>query len=522
MGLKIVSTNLKIAKAALILIVASTCGHILSLGKEILVANYFGITKVMDAFYAAITVPNLINSVLLSTFGAVFIPIFIRYKLKDKNEANHISSVITNYLFIFFIFASLFLYIFAPWIIRFGFHGLKPETINLAIKMLRIVCFTLILSGLIGIMTGILNAFEHFAWPAFSQMFITISTILFILFFVKELSIFTLIYGLLVGLILQFLFLIPITKGKGYYHYFDFNRKHPAIKEMISLGFIFFIAIIASQLNIVVDRIMASYLAPGSIAALGYAGKLVQVPLVIFSSSIAIAVFPFFSSQVAENKIEELKDSVTKSIRMSGFILIPLTVILVILAKPIIRLLFQRGMFDSHATNLTSVILICYSFQFFFYTVGMILGRVFLAFQDANIILMSAIISATLNIFFNFLFVKIITPPAAGIALSTSMVYFIVTLCLFLLLKKRKIYLHGKYILDGIIKTGVSSIIAGIGVTLVFYLCKKMIILPSIMNQIIRLGIISAIGIIIFVVCSLAFRIEEIYKLKEIIYSKIK
>jgi len=244
--------------------------------------------------------------------------------------------------------------------------------------------------------------------------------------------------------------------------------------------------------------------------------------LVIFSSSIAIAVFPFFSSQVAENKIEEMKNSITKSIRMSGFIFIPLTVILVILAKPIIRLLFQRGMFDSHATNLTSVILICYSFQFFFYTVGMILGRVFLAFQDANIILMSAIISATLNIFFNFLFVKIITPPAAGIALSTSMVYFIVTLCLFLLLKKRKIYLHGKYILDGIIKTGVSSIIAGIGVTLVFYLCKKMIILPSIMNQIIRLGIISAIGIIIFVVCSLAFRIEEIYKLKEIIYSKIK
>lgn len=436
-------TNLRIAKATSILIIASTSGHILSLGKEILVANYFGITKAMDAFYAATTVPNLINNVLLSTFGAVFIPIFIRYKLKDKKEANRISSVVTNYLFIFFIFASLFLYIFAPWIIRFGFHGLKPETISLAIKMLRVVCFTLIFSGLIGIMAGILNAFEHFAWPAFSQMFITISTILFILFFIKQLSIFTLIYGLLVGLILQFLFLIPITKGKGYYHYFDFSWKHPAIREMISLGFIFFIAIIASQFNIVVDRIMASYLAPGSIAALGYAGKLVQVPLIIFSSSIAIAVFPFFSSQVAENKIEEMKDSLTKSIRMSSFIFIPLTAILVIFAKPIIKLLFQRGLFDSHATNLTSIILICYSFQLFFYTAGMILGRVFLALQDMASLLKITIVGVIMNIVLNFLFIRIINPPAAGIALSTSGVYLITMFLLFGFLKRKMIYLHG-------------------------------------------------------------------------------
>ncbi|HUW22544.1 MAG TPA: murein biosynthesis integral membrane protein MurJ [bacterium] len=520
MGLKIVSTNLKIAKAALILIVASTCGHILSLGKEILVANYFGITKVMDAFYAAITVPNLINSVLLSTFGAVFIPIFIRYKLKDKSEANHISSVITNYLFIFFIFASLFLYIFAPWIIRFGFHGLKPETINLAIKMLRIVCFTLILSGLIGIMAGILNAFEHFAWPAFSQMFVTITTILFILFFVKQLSIFTLIYGLLVGLILQFIFLIPITKGKGYHHYFDFNREHPAIKEMISLSFIFFIAMVASQLNIVVDRIMASYLAPGSIAALGYAGRLVQVPLVIFSSSIAIAVFPFFSSQIAENKIEEMKDSVAKSIRMSGFIFIPLTVILVILAKPIITLLFQRGLFDSHATNLTSIILICYSFQFFFYTVGMILARVFLAFQDMATLLKITIVGVIMNIVLNFLFIKIINPPAAGIALSTSVTYFTIMSLLFIFLKKQ-MSLSTKYILEGITKIIIASITAGIGIFFIFNLLNQIIASVTIINQVIQIGVPIIISGCLFIGTIFLLKMEEVNKFLGLMKSKV-
>jgi len=513
------TTNQKIARASAILIIASILGHILSLGKEILVANYFGITKAMDAFYAAITIPNLLTNVFLSTFGAVFIPIFIRYK-KNMEEANRIASIIINYSFLFFLLGAMLIYIFAPWIIRFGFHGLKSETISLAIKMLHIVSFTIIFSGLIGIMSGILNAFEHFTWPAFSQMFITITTIFFILFFVKNFGVFTLVYGLLLGLILQFLFLIPITKGKGYHHYLDFNQKHPAIKEMISLGFVFFIAIVVSHINIVVDRIMTSYLAPGSIAALGYAGKLVQVPLVIFSSSIATAVFPFFSSQVTEGKIEELKDSLSKSIRMSGFIFIPLTVILVILAKPIIRLLFQRGMFDSHATNLTSVILICYSFQIFFYTTGIILGRVFLAFQDIKTLLKITIVGVIMNIVLNFLFIKIINPPAAGIALSTSGIYLITMFLLFVFLKKKMIYLHGKYILEGLLKIGISSIVMGVGVFWIFNISQKFINLGSILGQMFFLLIVVFIGLGVYIKVSSSLKLSEVSKIKKLIYVK--
>jgi len=519
-----VDTNLRIAKATSILIIASICGHILSLGKEILVANYFGITEAMDAFYAAITVPNLINNILLSTFVAVFIPIFIRYKVKDKNEANHISSVIINYLFIFFILASLFLYILAPWIIRFGFHGLKPGAISLAIKMLRVVCFTLIFSGLIGIMTGILNAFEHFAWPAFSQMFVTITTILFILFFVKQLSIFTLIYGLLVGLILQFLFLIPITKGKGYHHYFDFNREHPAIKEMISLGFIFFIAIVASQLNIVVDIIMASYLAPGSIAALGYAGKLVQVPLVIFSSSIAIAVFPFFSSQVAENKIEEMKDSLAKSIRMAGFILIPITVILIFLSRPLIQLLFERGVFSSRATGLIGIILICYSLGLFFNAMGLVLIRFTLAFQEIKLLLKLTVISVSFNVFLNLLFIKLINPPVAGIALSTSVVYIQGALILFLILRKKLDGLKEKYLFKGSVKICCASVLMGAAVFLLWRRFNFEIDTLSILAKMVRIGLVVTVGLIIYISSLVVLKLPELKSISRLIrfYKEVK
>nr|MDA3793544.1 hypothetical protein [Elusimicrobiota bacterium] len=96
------TTNQKIAKASAILIIASVLGHVLSLGKEILVANYFGITKVMDAFYAAVTIPNMINSMLITVFAAVFIPVFIEHKGKNMDDANELASITGSYLMLIF------------------------------------------------------------------------------------------------------------------------------------------------------------------------------------------------------------------------------------------------------------------------------------------------------------------------------------------------------------------------------------------------------------------------------------
>jgi len=507
------TTNQKIAGATSILITASILGHILSFGKEILVANYFGITKVMDAFYAAIIVPNMINNIFLTVFGGVFIPTFIKYKLKNRDEANRIASTVMNYLFIFFVFISLFLFGFASWIIKYGFDGLSPESVNLAVKILRIAAFTVILSGLIGVFSSILNAFKHFAWPAFSQMFVTIFTILFLLFFVKKMDVFVLVYGLFAGLLIRVFLLMLVARRKGYHHYFDFNLSHPAVGEMFPRALLFFIVCVGGQMNIVVDMVMASHLAPGSIAALGYATKLVQAPLIIFAGSMAVAIFPFFSTQVVKKKFEEMKDSLAKSIRMSGFIFIPLTVITVILAKPAIRLLFQRGAFTPEATNLTSIILICYSFQFFFSAVVIVLIRAFLALQDMVVLLKVAITGMIVNVILNFVFIKIITPPAAGIALSTSVVLFFQMSFMLFFLKKKMDYLHGKYILEGISKIAVVSIILGVSIFFTFKGLNLVFDSATGINQIIRITVAVFVGGVVFIGMIVLLKVEEVFKI---------
>lgn len=518
---KSLTVNQKIAHASVILIIASLLGHSLSLFKEIIIAKKFGISIAMDAYYAAITFPSLVNNVLISTFGAVFISVYIKYKVKDNEMANRIASILINCLNILFTLAVLFIFILSPWIIKIGFHGFNTETINLSIKILRIVCFSIILSGLIGIVTGILHAKEEFTWPAFSQMIITITIIAFILLALEKLGIFVLAWGLIVGLIIQLLILVPVSKKRGFHYYFDFNWSHPAVMEIIKLGGLYLVGMILVECNILVDRIMASYLTEGSIAALGYAGKLINVPLVVFSSSLATAAFPFFTYQIVEGKISDMRDSLSKSIRMAGYIFIPLTVMLMVLGRPMIQLLYERGSFTPEATYLTSIIFVCYAIQLFFYSAGIIFVKVFLGLQDIVSLVKISIFSLIFNVILNAVFIKIIDPPAAGIALSTSVVYLSTSFILFILLKRRMVFLHGIYILKGLFKISICSGILGLNTLLILRLCKKIFLGSSIFSQIINLGLTTIFAIVIFAILSMIFRIEEFYKIKELIFNKI-
>ncbi|MHB9156137.1 MAG: murein biosynthesis integral membrane protein MurJ, partial [Endomicrobiales bacterium] len=456
------SINRKIAKASFVLIAASALVNVLGLAKEMLVASRYGITQAMDAFYAASAIPNLLNNVILSTFVAVFIPVFVRYRLDNRGKAEGLASATVNYIFLFLSVLSGIVYVFAPDIIGLAFRGLSGETAAMAVSQLRILCFTVVFSGLSGALIGILNTYECFFFPAFSQALVSLTTIAFVLVFFKTQGIAALAYGSLFGLLLQFLFLVPLARSRGLRHGFGFSADQPAMKELLISMATFLVAIAAAQMNVVVDKVMASYLAPGSISALTYADKLVQVPLIIFSSSIAAAVFPFFSSQAAQNRLEEMKDSLAKSIRMSAFIFLPVNVLMILFARPLIQALFQRGAFDEQATQLTSLLLVCYSFQYLFYTAGLIMSRVFLALQDIATQAKIAVAGMAVNLLLNVVFMRLIDPPVAGIALSTSATYLVVMLLDFIFLKRKITQLHGLFILRGTATIAVSAAVMGV------------------------------------------------------------
>ncbi|MCX6354120.1 MAG: murein biosynthesis integral membrane protein MurJ [Candidatus Aureabacteria bacterium] len=516
------STDRKIAKASALLIVISGFGYLLGLVKEIMVANYFGIGGAMDAFYAALTLPSMLNNMLLAIFSAVFIPIYIRYREQGREEANRIAASAINCLLLLLSLGALLLFILAPFVIRSCFRTFTPATMAQAAGILRVLCLTVVLSGLTGAMTGIINAQQSFFWPALSQMYITIGTILCIVILAPSAGVYSLAYGLCAGLLAQCIFLIPVAKKAGYRHCYCLSLNHPALAQMFHLALVFFIAIIAGQVNIAVNVVMASYLSPGSVAALGYANKLIQVPIVVFTGALATAVYPFFSAQVARDSIDEMKRSLARSIRTAACIFMPLTVMLALLGKQIIALLFQRGAFDQHATDLTSAIFICYSFQLLFYTIGIISMKAFLAFQEMATLAKAAVVGVITNVILNLILVRIVTPPAAGIALSTSCVQVLIMCILLGSLRKRIGGFHGAYIANGIARIAVGSLCMGGAMCLLLRISHGMIHSSSYSERIIGLGIVSFSGCALFALLAYLLNVEEVRRAGSILYDRFR
>jgi len=514
------TTNLKIAKASLILISASILGHLLSLFKEVLSAKYFGLTRGIDALYAALTIPNYIGSIVLLPFSILFIPLFIKYNVRDKEEANRVASTLINGILVILFIAASVVFIFSPPIIAVGFKGLDAPTAHAAVNMLRIFSMTIVFAGITGMITCLLNAYEHFTWPAFSQMFITLAVIIFMALFARSWGVYTIVFGTALGLAAQAVFLLLLAKKRGFRYYAAFNLDHPAVKEITGFaGFLTLITILSGS-NLIIGRVMASYLTSGSIAALAYADKIIQVPLIIFAGSVNTAIYPYFALQIATNKIDELKDTLAASIKMGGLIFIPIAGILIIFARPIIRVLFQRGAFDLQATELTSAILVCFALQLLSYYAMVIIMRLLFALREYGTIVKVLMVNIVVTIALNFLFMRFITPPVAGIALSTSAGCFVSTILFFVYLKKRMEYLHGVSMLVSLLKTTLLAVIASAVMRLIYGELNTAVAYSSLSQMSIIIGSIFA-GLLLFVVLALLIRFAEMTRLINLVQNKI-
>jgi putative peptidoglycan lipid II flippase len=282
---------------------------------------------------------------------------------------------------------------------------------------------------------GILNSLRHFFAPAFAPIFLNISIILSVLFFYPlfEKPVMTLAIGVLAGGIIQLLFQIPFLLKKKVSFRFNFNFRHPAIKRVGILMIPALIGTAVYQFNVFVDYIFASFLPGGSVSYLFYADRLLEFPLGIFAIAIGMASLPSLSKLASQGKIEELKNTLSYTFRLTSFISIPAMVGLIALKTPIINLLFQRGVFDYNATELTAKALLFYSVGLWAIAGVRTIVPAFYSLQDTRTPLKIAIICLVANAVFNSAFIFLTSLQHAGLALATSLSAM---LNLFLLFRK--------------------------------------------------------------------------------------
>ncbi len=503
-------TGIKVAKASAIITTAFVAGYLLSLIKEIIVARRFGISGPMDAYYAAVAIPNLLAFVFVASVTAVFIPVYINHRRSDPLRADRFGSLVINKVMFFSVAVAILHFLLAPVVIYYGFRGLDPETAVLAVSILRTTSAMLILFPLLGIFGNILNTFEHFTAPALAHPLIQIAILGLLLTASSRYGVHVLVYGLIGGSLLSVLMVITVSVKYGFRYSAFSGYRGPFFEEFTRPLLLYVIVIISRQLIFFTDRAMAARIGPGSVSVIGYSQNFMLVPLTIFAVSVATALFPYFSIQAAEKKISEMKDTVKDAMRFSAFIFFPLTAFALLLSGPFIQVLFERGSFTSSATFLTSSAFSMYSLQFFFHGAELFLARFFLALRDVGFLFRAALFQVTANLILNMVFVRIINPPVAGLALSTSLVFIMIVLYYIRYLPVKGVSLNYKSIFSGIGKSFAAAVFTGIVLYLLRPLFQEYFHSASTGGQAILLALYGFSGIIVYLLILILIKSSEL------------
>ncbi|HOP41233.1 MAG TPA: murein biosynthesis integral membrane protein MurJ, partial [Geobacteraceae bacterium] len=308
------SEKKNIARAAGVMGFATILSRIMGMVRDMVVSRLFGAGYATDAFFAAFQIPNMLRRFFAEgALTSAFVPTFSEwYTQKGKDEARELANVCFSLLTVVMGVVTLAGTVFSPFIVNLMFPGFQaePNKLQLTIFLNRLMFPYIFFISLVALCMGILNTVRHFFTPSISTVFLNLAMIVCALalrgFF--EVPITALATGVIIGGIFQLLLQIPVLYRKGFPLRIRFNPFHPAVKRITLLMLPSIFGVGVYYLNITVGAILASLLPQGSVSYLYYAQRLFEFPQGIFTVSIAQAVLPSMSRQVAAGELAGLKD----------------------------------------------------------------------------------------------------------------------------------------------------------------------------------------------------------------------
>lgn len=435
------------AQAALLLAIISIISKPLGLLREIVVADFFGASKVTDAFFISQILPSVFGTIIAGAIISAFIPIFIRVKEQSgEKDAWALTSKMFSLLTLLLILVCLLMFFFAGPVTRILAPGFGPSEQELASWLVKYMIPLVFLGTLLGLFTAVLNAYQHFILPAAASLLNNIFLILAIALLSSRFGIVSLIIGSLGAVIFQFLIVGGGLFFRKPYLKANLNWRDPNLSLVFKMVIPIVIGSSAGLLNLLVDRAIASGLPEASISALNYSSRIMGIPQGMFIANVATAIYPTLSLQVARNALGDFKRSLSHGLQALWFIILPSTVGLVFLSRPIIEAIYQHGAFTSEDTLLTTGTLIFYSLGLFAHGGNALLSNAFISLRDTVTPMKLGFLVVAVNIVLNLALSKVM--GASGIALATSLAAFL-NFFLLLVLLRRKI---GKGILEGSLK----------------------------------------------------------------------
>lgn len=518
------ATERRIMRNTAIFSIATGLSRIAGLVREVVAASYFGTSGAASAFTLAFQVPNLVRGLVAdAALSAAFVPVFT--DLLEKGKRREAATLATTLLFYIVVGlgAITVFFILGANVIMPLFIGeeLVPWT-DLTIGLSQVLFPIVLILGVNGLVVGILNAYDHFTIPAIAPLVWNIVIIGLLVVLKPEFEgqdqIYAYAIGVLVATVVQLGMSVPMLRRVGFHFSPRLQLRDPRIKQVFILMLPVTIALGIINFDLLINSTLGTLVSKSAPRAIDSAFRIYMLPQGMFSVAVATVLFPALARLASRKDFDGLRAMLATGTRQIFFLLIPAAAFTIVLATPIVQLVFQRGAFGPKSTEEVATALFWFSFSLPFAGVNLLLTRAFFSVQRPWYPTALAALSMVVNLIVSFALYKPL--GIAGIVIGTVASSFVMTVQQFVGLRR---LLDGRLdvarTLDATIRITIASAALGAVSWLTWDLLHQALG-ESLPAQIVSVGMAAVVGLVVYVLAARLLRIEEIRQIEGIIRSR--
>lgn len=424
-----------IAKATGLILIINVLVKLLGFIREAVIARGFGTNWISDSYLVAYTLPYFLQSILGYALVAVSVPVLTKYRQsKDTEQLLIVGNSLINVTALILAGISLLGVLLAPVLVFLTAPNLADYATELSIQLTRIMFPSVLFMGVAMVITGILNSGYVFGWPAFAPGLSNLIIIAGVLLFPG-----TGVQGLAVATLLSFLGMLlvqlPSLKRNGFRYRFVCNLSHPDVQGVLRNILPIILGIAVTQINFALNRVFASGLAEGSISALNYASKLMNLPVGIFAAAVVSAIYPSLSEDAIKKDFQSLGNTLRHGLSLVCLVTVPAAIGLIVLRVPITSLLFEGNSFDAESTRITAYALLFFCIGLVPVSLNMVLTRAYYAVGDVKSPVIFGAIAILANLIASFALINVF--DHGGLAFANSIAAILNTLLLYFCLLRK-------------------------------------------------------------------------------------
>ncbi len=493
--------------------VLTVLSKIAGLARDIVVAQAYGTGVIADAYnYAYMLTGNVL--ILFGGLGGPFhsSTVAILTPRKDDRNSGLLMCQVVAITFLALLVVTALVFLLAPQAVALMQHSYKGgDTARFAeqtLLQLKIMLPLIVIAGLVGITYGVLNVYNEVFWPSLSPAIASLAIIVALEFFPDLSSGIPLAAGTLAGAAGQFLAQLPgLFKLK--LNWALPLKPQSGLSDYSAMIWPAIFSTSVGQLTVYVDGAFALVLGTGGWTAIVNSNRLIQLPLGVLLTAMLVPMLPRFTQLAADNRPEDLKEELRRSLRFLWFLCLPLSAVLLTIPGPIVRVLFQRGSFDAQSTALVTTALLFIVPSIFFYVARDLMTRVFYALQDSKTPYHVALMAIFVKFLLDYLFVLVLKLGVAGISLATTLIT-VFNLTLLAIFLRKKIGNLGTMSLLGPLAIMFLSSCLCAAVTLgTHHLIAGSLPGSGLVRQLVAVGTASVAGLLAYAACCLTFSLQE-------------